>query len=92
MKEGDDAKKAERSRLANGWLTGDAYRADGPNPVGNPAFVHAVKECFKVQDSLTVKLRQVAFASFKVQKSPPSAHCLLGFNNYPWACKQVSLV
>lgn len=60
----DDAKRRLRGARAAAWLAGDSYRVMGANPVGNTAFVAAVKSSMKGEAS--VKLRQVAFVSFKV--------------------------
>ena len=71
-----DELKAELGKLGEEMLAGNAYRVAGQNPVGNPAFIATVKSCmhmgqvaFHGSDSPRneVKLRQVAFVSYKVR-------------------------
>lgn len=63
QKKVDQATRMARGGKAVEWLRGNAYRVSGSNPVGNSAFVAAVKAVFT---GGTVKLRQLAIVSYKV--------------------------
>lgn len=71
-----DELKAERGKLGADMLAGNAYRVAGQNPVGNPAFIAAVKSSMQLGQAAyqgkdkprnEVKLRQVALVSYKVR-------------------------